>query len=148
MHKVRKATESDFPSILSLIREFAAFQGTPGKVTITPEQMLRDRDIFQCMVAESDEGHIVGIATYFFAYYSWSGRAVYLDDLYVQPGSRKQGIGKKLLEAVIGLAKQEHCRKVRWQVSRWNSAAINFYKSMGAVIDDVEMNCDFEIMPV
>jgi hypothetical protein len=43
---------------------------------------------------------------------------------------------------VINLAKQEQCKKVRWQVSGWNSNAIAFYKKMGANIDSTEINCD------
>jgi diamine N-acetyltransferase len=43
---------------------------------------------------------------------------------------------------VVNLAKREGCKKVRWQVSKWNEDAIEFYKRKGAVIDDVEINCD------
>jgi diamine N-acetyltransferase len=70
-----------------------------------------------------------------------------LDDLYVTDAYRKQGIGKKLLEAIIDVAKKEQCKKVRWQVSNWNNNAINFYKKMGAAIDDVEINCDLFLQP-
>lgn len=52
---------------------------------------------------------------------------------------------KKLLDAVIELAKKEHCKKVRWQVSRWNENAIDFYKKIGAWIDETEINCDLII---
>ncbi|MFT3681266.1 MAG: GNAT family N-acetyltransferase [Ferruginibacter sp.] len=142
---IRKATAADIPAVYSLIKEFAAFQKTPEKVVITPEQMKGDKDLFQCNVAETADKKIIGFASYFFAYYSWSGKAVYLDDLYVQPAYRKQGIGKKLLRHVFSLAKETHCKKVRWQVSKWNNAAIEFYKSMGASIDEVEINCDYPL---
>lgn len=138
---IRPAGEGDYPQVLALIKEFSRFQGTPEKVTLTIEQMREDKDLFRCFIAESD-GEVAGFATFFFAYYSWTGKALYLDDLYVREAFRKQGIGKGLLEAVIGLAQKERCRKVRWQVSKWNTPAINFYQSMGATIDDVEINCD------
>ena len=142
---IRKAKEQDFPAILSLIKEFAIFQKTPEKVTISLAQMVEDKDCFQCLVAETDDKELVGFASYFFAYYSWSGKAIYLDDLYVQEASRKKEVGSRLLDAIINIAKQEECKKVRWQVSGWNSNAIEFYKNMGAVIDDTEINCDFII---
>lgn len=138
---IRRATEADYPQVLTLIKEFSRFQGTPEKVTVTAEQMQEDKDLFQCFLAEED-GEVVGFTTFFFAYYSWTGKALYLDDLYVREAFRNQGIGKRLLEAVIDLAQKERCRKVRWQVSKWNTAAIGFYKSMGATIDEVEINCD------
>jgi GNAT superfamily N-acetyltransferase len=142
---IRKAYEHDFPQIISLIKEFSQFQRTPERVTVTLDQMIKEKDCFQCFVAETDKEVIVGFATFFLAYYSWTGKALYLDDLYVSEPFRRQGIGRKLLDSIINLAKDEHCYKVRWQVSKWNSNAIEFYKSMGAEIDEVEINCNFII---
>jgi GNAT superfamily N-acetyltransferase len=65
-----------------------------------------------------------------------------MDDLYVKEKYRKNGIGKRLLDVVIEFARKEKCGKVRWQVSNWNKDAQDFYKKMGAKIDDVELNCD------
>lgn len=138
----RKADQQDYPTILSLIKDFAVFQKTPGKVTITLEQMIASGHLFQCFVAESNDQEIIGFASFYFVYNSWSGKGLYLDDLYVKDEFRKLGAGKQLLEAVIQLAKDEHCKKLRWQVSKWNDNAIQFYKKMGAVIDDTEINCD------
>ena len=138
---VKRANEQYFPEILGLIKEFSGFQGTPEKVTITLEQMINESAFFQCFIAEVDD-KVVGFASFFFAYYSWSGKALYLDDLFVKEEFRKQGIGKKLLEAVIDFAKSEKCKKIRWQVSKWNANAIEFYKKMGAQINEVEINCD------
>ena len=78
----------------------------------------------------------------FFAYFTWSGRSLYLDDLFVKEAYRGQQIGKRLLGAVVDFASEEQCKKVKWQVSRWNTEAQEFYKKFGAVIDDVEWNCD------
>ena len=139
---IRKAVPADFAGILLLLKEFAQFQKTPQKVTITAEQMQAEKDLFQCMVAESVDGQIVGFITFFPAYYSWSGKAMYVDDLYVTEEYRKRRIGKMLLDTVIQMAKEENCKKVRWQVSHWNINAILFYKSIGALIDDTERNCD------
>jgi GNAT superfamily N-acetyltransferase len=143
MHiSIRKANQQDFSAILFLIKEFAVFQKTPEKVSITLEQMMTAENFFQCFIAETADKKIIGFASFYLVYNSWSGKGLYLDDLYVTDAFRTQGIGKKLLEAIIELAKEEHCKKLRWQVSKWNSDAIDFYKSMGAVIDDTEINCD------
>ncbi|MBV4356823.1 GNAT family N-acetyltransferase [Pinibacter aurantiacus] len=141
---IRQANENDFSVILALIQEFAVFQKTPEKVYVTLDQMKEDKDVFRCKVAEVD-GVIVGFATYFFAYYSWSGKAVYLDDLYVQEKFRAQNIGVSLLKEIIDTARNEKCKKVRWQVSSWNENAIGFYEKMGAVIDRIEINCDLSL---
>jgi ribosomal protein S18 acetylase RimI-like enzyme len=142
---IRKAEERDFASILELLREFSVFQGTPEKLTINLPEMLQEKELFLCIIAETEYKEIVGLASCFFAFYSWTGKALYLDDLYVKELFRNQGIGKNLLDRVIQHAKTEKCRKVRWQVSKWNTNAIGFYKSMGAVIDEVEINCDLPL---
>jgi diamine N-acetyltransferase len=142
---IRKAREQDFPAILSLIKEFSVFQKTPWKVTITLEQMIKEKNLFQCLIAETDDNEIAGFASYFFTYYSWTGKGLYLDDLYIKDAFRKQSIGKKLLDAVIRLAKDEQCKKVRWLVSGWNKNAIEFYKKMGAVVDDTDLICDLSL---
>ncbi|WP_028665706.1 GNAT family N-acetyltransferase [Runella zeae] len=138
---IRKATPEDFPAIFKLIKDFSVFQKTPDKLTITLPQMLENKDFFQCLVVEN-EGEVIGFASFFWAYYSWSGKALYLDDLYVEQTYRGHQIGTRLMEKLIDLANAEKCHKIRWQVSHWNSEAIEFYKKMGAQIDRTDINCD------
>ncbi|MCD8166713.1 MAG: GNAT family N-acetyltransferase [Bacteroides sp.] len=84
----------------------------------------------------------MGYVTFFFARYTWSGKALYMDDLYIRPTFRGKGLGTKLIDKVIQYAKENNCHKLRWQVSDWNEPAIRFYKNLGANIDTVERNCD------
>jgi len=135
---ITPAAKEDFHAIFDLFKEFSIFQKTPEKLHITLQQLEEDEEHFQCFVAVAD-GQIVGFATWFFAYYSWTGRAIYLDDLYVKDSHRKYGIGRRLLDTVITHAKDNNCRSVRWLVSRWNDNAIGFYQKMGAHIDDTEI---------
>lgn len=142
---IRKATGDDFPAVLSLIHEFATFQKTPEKVTVTLRQMQEGKSHFECFVAETEDQLIVGFASFFIAWYSWSGKNVYLDDLYVQPDYRKQKTGLRLFSAVMAWGIENQCIKMRWQVSSWNAHAIRFYKSLGAEIDDTEYNCSLSL---
>jgi len=96
-------------------------------------------------VAETVDHTIIGFASYYFTYFSWSGKGLFLDDLYITESYRKQGIGVQLLNAVIELGKKEQCKKLRWQVSGWNKDAIGFYKKIGAIVDDTEINCDLSL---
>src|SRR5207245_6774703 len=106
---IRKGNVQDYEQILELIKDFAVFQRTPEKVTVTLEQMIQDKDIFQCLVAEVDN-KIVEFASFFYSYYSWSGKAIDLDDLYVKDEYRKQNIGTHLLNALIQFAKEHQCK--------------------------------------
>jgi len=142
--EIRRAGELDFEQIIDLFKEFAEFERTPEKMLNSVDRMKAEKDFFNCFVAVSD-GNIIGYVSWFFCYYTWSGKAVYMDDLYVQPVFRGKGVGKQLLNKVLILAKESGCHKMRWQVSVWNSEAIDFYKSLGAVIDPVEQNCDLAL---
>ena len=141
---IRKATEADFPAILGLIKELALFEKAPEKVTNSLEQMKEEQHLFQCVVAETKQGEIVGMALWFYAYYTWVGKSLYLDDLYVKETYRKMKIGTALLNYVMDVARTEKCKRVRWQVLNWNENAINMYRKSGAVIDGEWLNCDFD----
>ena len=141
---IRKATEDDFAAILDLVVELAVFQNTPHKVTNTVELMKQEKAYFNAYVAQTSNGEIAGIATYFFAYYTWVGKSLYLDDLYVKEDKRGLKIGSALLKQIFEVAKNENCKRVRWQVSNWNKPAIAFYKKCGAELDDECVNCDFD----
>jgi len=145
---IRKASEKDFPSILSLIKELALFEKAPEKVTNTVEQMNDESNLFHCFVAETSENEIVGIALYFFAYYTWVGKSLYLDDIYIKESYRGQKIGTELLKKIFEVAKNENCKRVRWQVLNWNTPAIEMYKKCGAEIDDEWINCDFDSLKI
>ncbi len=141
---IREATENDFPGILKLIKELAEFEKAPEKVTNTVEQMNDEKGLFRCFVAEGESGEIIGMALWFIAYYTWVGKSLYLDDLYVKEDYRKHKIGSALLAKVFEAARAAYCKRVRWQVLRWNEPAINFYKKAGALIDGEWLNCDYD----
>ena len=141
--KLRPATEADFPEILGMIKELALFEKAPEKVTNSVEQMQREKDFFRCIMAENEDGIIVGMALYFFAYYTWVGKSLYLDDLYIKPDYRGNGIGTMLLKEIMKISKEEKCTRIRWQVLDWNTPAIDLYKKMGMTLDEEWINCDW-----
>jgi len=141
--KLRPATEADFTEILGMIKELALFEKAPEKVTNSVEQMQREKDFFRCIMAENEDGIIVGMALYFFAYYTWVGKSLYLDDLYIKPDYRGNGIGTMLLKEIMKISKEEKCTRIRWQVLDWNTPAIDLYKKMGMTLDEEWINCDW-----
>ena len=143
-YKIRTAEVTDFPAILSLIKELALFEKAPEKVTNTVEQMKAEKNLFEALVVEKDDGEIIGFALFYFVYYTWVGKSLYLDDLYVKEKYRGNKIGSVLLDQVIEFGKNNNCKRIRWQVLNWNKPAIDFYKKIGANLDDEWINCDLE----
>ncbi len=143
--KIRKGEEKDYPSVILLIKDLATFEKAPDKVTNSPEQMKQESNLFDFFVAENSKGDIVGFVLCFYAYYTWVGKSMYLDDLYVIPEYRRQKIGIKLMDEVFKLARKENCKRLRWQVIHWNVDAIEMYKVVRANIDNEWLNCDFDV---
>lgn len=142
-YQIRKAESTDFDAILGLIKELALFEKAPEKVTNTVAQMQSEQQYFRCFVVEH-QGEVVAMALYFMAYFTWVGKSLYLDDLYVKPEHRKQGIGQALLSRLFQIAQEENCSRVRWQVLDWNKPAVALYKKIGSELDYNWVNCDFD----
>lgn len=142
---IRQATEEDFDVLIGLVNELADFVRGSGKVTNTAALMREESDSFSALVAETESGEIAGMAVYSFVYFTWVGKSLYLDDLYVREQYRKMKIGSRLLDSLFAVARNKNCKRVRWQVLKWNNPAIEFYRKCGAAIDEEHMNCDFGI---
>jgi len=141
---IRKANRKDYPSILGLIKELAAFENASEKVTNTVAQMEAEENLFECFVVENESQEIIAMALYYFTYFTWVGKSLYLDDLYVQEAFRGNQIGSDLIKEIFKVAKENNCKRVRWQVLDWNEPAVKFYEKIGATIDKEWYNCDFD----
>ena len=135
---IRPANAADVPILNTLIHEFADFEHLPASVT--EQDLLRDgfcdAPKFRVLMAEWD-GQIAGYALFFDNYSTFEGRAgLFLEDIYVRDKYRGKGIGKALLAQVAAIAKRKNCFGLRWQVLDWNTPAIEFYKSLGAIFLD------------
>lgn len=142
MVTIKNIEENDFEELVALFLEFATFQNQPEKMKNSVEKMISEKDFLHGFTARDEDDRIIGYTTFFFAYYTWVGKSLYMDDLYIKEKYRGKGIGSLLINAVIKHAEKEKCDRLRWQVSEWNKPAISFYKSLGAKIDETERNCD------
>ena len=141
---IRPATPSDAPAILNFIRELATYERAPNAVVATEADLLRDgwgpTPRFKAIIAEASESAEldatpVGFALYFTTYSTWRGHhGIRLEDLYVTPAMRGQGIGKALLAHLARIAVAEGCPRLEWDVLDWNAPAIAVYERIGAHI--------------
>lgn len=141
---IRTATKDELDDVYKLNQEFAKLYDAEDKLTLSCAQFKQDHDLFRCRIALVDEV-IVGFATFFTAYYTWVGKCLYLDDLFVTQTYRNQGIGEMLLDDTIAIAKAEDCQRVVWQVSDWNKKAQAFYQEKKAKLISGEINCVYKI---
>lgn len=139
MTTIRWAQPEDAALILQFVRELAEFEREPEAVTIREAELLRDgfpaeggERYFDCLIAEQD-GQPAGFALFFPVYSTWKGRSMHLEDLFVRPRFRGHGIGKALLTKVAAVAVERGCARFFWHVLDWNTPALDFYQSLGAV---------------
>lgn len=141
---IRTGIKPDLPKVLELIQELATYEKAPDEVAVTLAEMERDgfgKDpIFKFFVAEV-EGKIVGISLYYIKYSTWKGKCVFLEDIIVTESHRKYGIGKKLFDEVVKVAKEMKARRMEWQVLEWNEPAIKFYEKVNSHFDGEWVNC-------
>lgn len=132
MMKIRKGTSSDLSALRALIVELAIYELEPDAVEVTLKELEADgfgpNAIFHFFVGEID-GVVEGIALYYFKYSTWKGRCLFLEDIVVRENQRGKGLGKLLFDAVVSVAAKEQCKRMEWQVLKWNEPAIQFYQN-------------------
>jgi ribosomal protein S18 acetylase RimI-like enzyme len=134
--RIRKAKKSDAKEILKLIIELAKFEKLtpPGKA----EQRRLISDAFSKnppfkIILAFDGKEAIGYAFYFFTYSTFLAKpTLYLEDIYISDKCRGYGVGKKLMNELISIAKKKKCGRLEWIVLDWNKNAIDFYDRLGA----------------
>jgi GNAT superfamily N-acetyltransferase len=137
---LRAATLTDVPTILRCIRALAEYERLADACVAT-EALLRDSLFGERPAAEvvlAFEGETVaGFALWFRSFSTFLARpGIYLEDLFVFPDYRRRGLGRRLLAHLARIAVERGYGRVDWAVLDWNTDALRFYRSIGAVTID------------
>ncbi|MBE9142647.1 GNAT family N-acetyltransferase [Planktothrix mougeotii] len=135
---LRPATLEDIPVLFQLIQALAEYENlsheVSGSVENLKQHLLGSPSYIEAILAEV-EGKAVGFALFFHNYSTFLTQpGIYLEDLFVLPEYRRQGIGKALITHVAELAVSRGCGRLEWSVLDWNQPAIDFYEKIGAKI--------------
>nr|WP_276593084.1 GNAT family N-acetyltransferase [Sphingomonas sp. GC_Shp_3] len=133
---IRFARADDVPTIMSFVRELAAFERAPDSVVSTEALMhaalFGAQPAAEALIAEVD-GTRVGMAVFYHTFSTWTGRrGIWLDDLYITPAARGAGAGSALLRHLAGVAVERGCARFEWWVLDWNTPAVELYRRIGA----------------
>jgi GNAT superfamily N-acetyltransferase len=135
---IRAAAPGDLAAIVRLIHGLAEFEQLTHLVKVTPQSLAPHlfgaRPVAEAVVAESG-GRVVAFALFFTNFSTFLAQpGLYLEDLFVEPEQRGQGIGQGLLEHLARLAATRGCGRFEWSVLDWNEGAIRFYERLGATV--------------
>jgi GNAT superfamily N-acetyltransferase len=133
---IRPATLEDISTLMALIKALAEYEKLSHEVTGTVEDLTQflfgERPYAEAVIAEVD-GTAAGMALFFYNFSTFLMRpSLYLEDLFVLPAYRRQGVGRALLVYLGKLALDKGCGRFEWSVLDWNTPAIEFYQRMGA----------------
>ena len=79
------------------------------------------------------EPEALGYALFFPTFSSFlASTGVWLEDLFVKPACRGEGVGKALLEAVAARVRERGGERLEWAALDWNELALGFYRGIGA----------------
>ena len=135
MTLIRPARREDVPAILRFVKELAAFEREPDAVEADEAMLshaLFGEQAAEAVIAERD-GVPAGFALFFHNFSTWTGKkGLYLEDLYVTPDARGNGVGTALLRHLARIAVERDCGRFEWSVLDWNANAIALYRKMGA----------------
>jgi GNAT superfamily N-acetyltransferase len=138
--RIIPATAGDVPLLLRFIRELAEFEKIDRQFVADEEKLRRtlfgSSPVAEALLAYLD-GEPVGFAIFFRNYSTILAQpGLYLEDVYVRPEARGRGVGRALLVHLARLAVERGCGRFEWSVLDWNTGAIRFYESLGAVAMD------------
>lgn len=135
--------------LLEMFHEMALEIRLPNKVTATIE------DIKLNLLGPNAVGHafmltldkcIIGYVTSSIGVSSSAAKPVlFVDDIFVRPGWRNQGVGKQVMKRLIELGRTINCHSIEWMVLKDNVSAIAFYRELGCEMSARYYSCSITL---
>src|SRR4051794_33068033 len=122
---LRDATLADIPHLHRLLRGLAEYEKLLDHFTATPadlhDALFGPAPRAFAILAEPDGAPPVGMALSYHTFSSFGcRRGIFLEDLFVDPAHRGQGIGLALLRHLAARALADGCDRIEWRVLEWN----------------------------
>ena len=132
---IRMASLSDVDDLQRLVSCFREVLGrnNPNDETLggSLKKLLIGGDAEFFLIAD-DTFRAVGYIQQRYQYSLWlSGLEATLEDLYVSPDRRRQGMGIHLMQFAIERAKEKGCRAIKLDTNESNRSAIDLYLKLG-----------------
>lgn len=127
---VRDMAEADLDAVIEIERAVHAHPWTQGNFS----DALRSN--YQCKVYQSNAGELVGYAVLMLAV-----DEAELLDIAIASSQQRKGLGRRLLNEMLALARRNAMRRMVLEVRASNLAAIALYRSAG--FSDIGLRRDY-----
>ena len=134
---VRPATPADGDTWLALVDALADYEKLDRPTPEARARLLNDAFgpephriwVYMAEVGDRTVAYAITCETYssFLAL-----PTLYLEDIFVLPDARRDGVGRTMIRYLAGEAVRRGCGRMEWVVLDWNQLAIDFYDKLGA----------------
>jgi GNAT superfamily N-acetyltransferase len=133
---VRAAQPQDVPLLLELFAGLADYEHLTHELHTTDQQLsaalFGPAPAAEALIAER-ESVALGYALFFPTFSSFVGSVgIWLEDLFVVPERRGEGVGRALMAAVAERVERRGGGRLEWAALDWNEPALGFYRRLGA----------------
>lgn len=130
----RLAQQSDIETLVELMRQFNTIDAYPFDAQITRaalERFIDDPALGRLWLIQAGAGTIGYLALTFGYSFEYHGRDAFIDELYLTPGYRGQGIGMRAMQFAIASCRDLGVHALHLEVERHNAAAQRLYRRVG-----------------
>jgi GNAT superfamily N-acetyltransferase len=140
VNRVWTASPQEAPVVATLMSEFRDWFGSAepsGEEMLQSVRRIMDgADGEYLLGAPSENGDAAGVCQIRFRWSVWkSAQDCWLEDLFVREHARRSGLGRTLVEAAFGRARERGCRRIELDVNEDNEAAQALYVSCGFALE-------------
>jgi ribosomal protein S18 acetylase RimI-like enzyme len=132
--QISPATEHDLDVIAEILGETEAYYGGDNfrpPVAEIRAALFGDRPAAYCLLARAGD-RVLGLASYSLLWpAAGADTSLYLKELYVRDGGRRQGVARALMDAVKAAAVEAGCSRVEWTADSDNPPALALYEALG-----------------
>jgi ribosomal protein S18 acetylase RimI-like enzyme len=136
-HRIQIGTLADAPQIAALMEAYWRFEGIAGFESARAAALLAHLlsqphlgTVWTARAADRVVGYLIAVLVFSFEY---QGLVAEIDELFVSPQARRDGIGTALLDVAEASLTARGCTCVQLQLNAANDAAHAFYHRRGYV---------------
>jgi GNAT superfamily N-acetyltransferase len=130
----RPATPADISALLPLMRDFYSYERLPFDAANSERllnELIADPGLGRLIIFE-DAGALIGYMVLTFGYsLEYGGRDALIDEFYVLPAQRAQGLGTQAIQHAIALCRELRITNIHLEADYFNARVHEFYKRLG-----------------
>ena len=127
---LKKATPKALQDVNSLMAQMSLTRTPPRKISLTKFKLMLSQPGLYIFAAQSESKRIIGMVSFYLVRLP-SGLHAVVEDLIVDKPYRHFGIGRLLMEPVIGLARALRARHLSLRTNSKRVDAMKLYEALG-----------------